>query len=459
MEQQEFDALVSDPEKLIKAIQDTKKTNKSDEYAKQYDPKKHEVMNTAKRQDKLVETDKGTNVVTVARLPIAFQKHIVGLAAAFLCGNPVTLDAQPVDQAETDFLKVLRRHWADNKLDYDGKTIAKIMMSETEAAEIWYTEQVDPMYWRGTVYEGAVKFRLRMKIIAKKYGDSLYPVTNAAGDMIAFGRGYSVAISGKNEEHFDVYTEKAKYLFVKGESGWSVTTETNAAGKIPVIYYSQDQPEWHDVQELIDRAEAFLSNHADTNDYNGSPLLFVEGEIEGFAKKGERGRVLQGKPGAKLNYVSWQQSIESLKFEWNTLRGLIFDLTGTPDISIEQMKSLGTYSGTALKMLFLGAHLKAADKEETFGKSVQRRINYMKHVLGLWNTTYQNASMMTVAPKFEYYLPKNYQEIIEMLSTATAGKPTLSKKTAVSLNPLVTDPEKELDLIESEGLDTEQNSL
>lgn len=458
MEQAEFDLLESQPEALIKAIQATKKENKYADYVKQYDPKQHAVNDKATRPDKIIQTDSGASTVKVARLPIAFQKHIVAMAAAFLCGNPVQLQALPADDMEADFLKVLRRHWVDNKLDYDGKTIAKLMMSETEAAELWYSEPEIPGYWRGTVFfDDNVPFRLRMKILANSKGDSLYPVFNAAGDMIAFGRGYTVAEGDKKVEHFDIYTATKKIFIVKTEAGWVAITETNTVGKIPVIYYNQQAPEWWDVQELIDRAEDFLSNQSDTNDYNGSPLLFVEGEITGFAKKGDRGRVIEGKAGAKVQYVSWQQSIESLKFEWQTLRSLIFDLTGTPDISIEQMKSLGTYSGTALKMLFLGAHLKAADKEETFGKSVQRRINYMMAALATFNVKYEEAAMLNVTPKFEYFLPKNFQEIIDMLNTATGGKPTMSLQTAVSANPFVTDPETELSRINEESMNTEVN--
>lgn len=455
--------LTRTPDELIKAVQATKRESKSkekiDTYLKQYDPKNHAITDKTKRPDKTIETDSGTSVVDVTRIPIAFQKQIVALAAAFLCGNPIALVANPETTEETDFLKVLRRHWADNKLDYESKAIAKIMMSETEAAELWYVQAVEPQYWKGTAYEGAARLRLRMKLLANKFGDTLYPVFDSAGDMIAFAREYTIDNGGKKEEHFDIYTDAKKYLLTKGDQGWAMVQEVNTTGKIPVIYYDQENPEWSDVQELIERAELFLSNHSDTNDYNGSPLLFVEGKINGFASKGERGKVLQGESGAKVNYVSWTQSIESLKLEWEILRSLIFDLTSTPDISIEQMKSLGTYSGTALKMLFLGAHLKAADKEEFFGKSIQRRINFMKEALGKFNTKYAEASQINVCPKFEYYLPKNYQEIIETLSTATGGKPTMSQRTAVRMNPFVSDTETEIEEISKEGLDAENANL
>lgn len=448
MEQQEFDDLLGTPEDLIKKIQDSKGFVDITTFQNQYDPKKHDIADVAKRPNKLVETDQGPTTAAVTRLPVPLQKKIVLLAAAFLCGNPIELTANPVDQKETDLLAVLKRSWTDNKLNYKGKKLAKLMMSETEVAEIWYVEKIEPGYWKGTVNDTSkVTNRLRMKILANKYGDLLYPVYNNAGDMIAFGRGYSLKKGDGKEEHFDIYTATTNYLLVKSGTGWLVTPEKNVVGKIPVIYYNQEAPEWSDVQEMIDRLEKVISNHGDTNDYFVSPMVFVEGEVEGFSKKGEQGKVLIGKSGATAKYLTWDQSPESLKLEYSNLRGLVMDMTDTPDISIEQMKALGTYSGIALKMLFLGPHLKASDKEENFGESVQRRINFMKAALGVINLSMADAVPMVIEPKFEYYLPKNFEELINILSTATGGKQTMSTKTAVAVNPFVTDPIKELEEI------------
>lgn len=427
---------------------------------KQYEPTTHDITDKTKRPDKIVTTDQSTSTVLVARLPVAFQKVIVKRAAAFLCGNPIELVATPATDLDKALLAALKKTWEDNKLDYDSKALASLMMKETEVAELWYTEQVDPIYWIGTPMEGS-GFRLRMKIIANEKGDGLYPVFNAAGDMIAFGRSYIINVADKKEEHFDLYTDTQIILGIKGDSGWATTSLANPIGKIPVIYYSQPQVEWSDVQELINRFEVAISNHADTVDYFGSPMVKVKGTVKGFAKKGEQGKVLELEDGADADYLSWDQSPESVKLELNTLRSLIFDLTDTPDISIEQMKALGTYSGIALKMLFLGAHLKAADKEETFGKSIQRRINYLKSALAIINLKLQPSVPLAIKPKFEYYLPKNDTEKIDMLATATGNKPIVSRKTAVALNPLVQDPETEMANLEEEdsaGLDTQFNT-
>lgn len=455
MELKELQELLSDDyDKLQKKIQALKPKIDHAAINKQYDTKEHASLSKTLRPDKIVETDQGPSTVPVTRLGIPFQKKIVNLASTFLCGNPIKLGAEPVDQTQTDLLTVLTKSWVDNKLRYESLQICEILFSETEVAELWYTEQVEAEYWEGTPNKGAVA-RLRMKILAHSLGDALYPVFNKYGDMIAFGRGYQLEENGSKVDHFDIYTDNTIYTAVKSQEGWTVVPTSNVIGKIPVIYYSQPKAEWDDVQEMIDRLEKVISNHGDSNDYFGSPLITVEGEIEGFSKKGEQGKVLVLKNGAKANYLTWDQAPESVKLEYMNLRSLIHDMTDTPDISFEQMKSIGTFSGIALKMLFLGAHMKASKKEALVGKGFQRRINYMKAAIMKLNVKLEKAASLTVEPQFEYFLPKNIQEIIDILVSATGGKPVMSKKTAVAQNPLVQDAEAELKQIDEEGLNAE----
>lgn len=450
MELTELQALIPNYEELQKQIIALKPASSLADYKKQYDPKQHDITDTTKRPDKLVTTDEGSSTVPVARLPIAMQKKIVGRAATFLCGNPIKLAANPSTPDQEALISVIQKTWDDNKLDYESKVLAKLMMSELEVAELWYTEPADATYWIGTPNEGA-QFRLRMKMLANKYGDTLYPVFNNAGDMIAFGRAYSLKEGDKTVDHFDLYTDVTIYLGSKTDAGWQVASQANAIGKIPVIYYSQELPEWSDVQELIDRLEKSFSNLADTVDYFGSPMIKVKGEVVGFAKKGEQGKVLEMKENADADYLAWDQSPESVKLEQMNLISMIHNLTDTPDISFEQLKGMGAFSGIALKMLFMGAHMKAAEHEEVFGKSVQRRVNFLKAALAKINVKLEPALALSIKPVFEYFLPKNEQEKVDMLMTATGNKPILSRKTAVALNPFVEDPEKELANIQEEA--------
>lgn len=446
---------------------------------KQYNPKWHDVLDEGKRKDKIISgVDENGNpsqreglTVKVARLPLPEQKKIVLLASAFL-GTP-SLSSTPKPGTETDMLSVIESISEDNKLDYKFKNIAKKTMSERECAEIWFTEPAEKDYWDGTPMEG-ILLKLRMRILSPSLGDTLYPVYDNYGDMVAFGRYYEMVVQdfatntiGQKEIHFDVYTKDRFYFTYKDQGGhWvfnndqSVTLEDgtktgakgipNMIGKIPVVYYFQPYTEWHDVQEMIDRLETKISNHADTNDYFDSPIVFAEGEITGFAEKGERGKVLEGKNGAKVSYLTWDNAPESTRMEVDNLIKFINTYTHTPNISFDNIKGLGTFTGIALKMFFMDAHLKASDKEEIFGESVQRRINYLKHAIAVLSPKFKSAVRLVIKPEFDYFLPKNETEELQNI-IAAVGAGIMSIETAIKLNPLIEDYEAEIELIKKEA--------
>lgn len=426
-----------------------------EEALKQLDVKQHDVMLQSIRPDKTkeIEDDKGNikkSTVYVTRLPVPMQEVIVNRAAAFLCGNPIQLISQPTDELQADLLSLVRKVWDDNKLDYESMELAGKMMGECQSAELWYIQNASPDYWAGTKNKGK-EFRLRCKILAPSLGDRLYPVFDATGDMIAFGRGYTIKVNGKDEEHFDLYTDELFYLG-KNTGTWEFTEETNVVKKIPVVYYSQPRPEWYNVEQSIKRLEKTKSNLGDTNDYFASPMVVASGEIEGFADKEDQGKLLKLANGATVNYLTWNNAPEATKLELEELKSDIYDLTDTPNISFKEMKDIGNFSGIALKMLFMAAHMKAARKETIFGKGIQRRINYIKGALLVINTSLSKAQGLSIKPQFEYFLPKDMGEMITMISGAMQpGTAIMSQKTAVGLNPLVEDPQKELDLMKEEG--------
>lgn len=421
----------------------------------QLDVRNHDVMSAALRPDKQkeIEDDNGNvtvSTVYVTRLPIPMQKVIVDRAAAFLCGNPIQLVSQPTTDVEANLLSLVKKVWDDNKLDYESMDLASMMMGECQCAELWYIQKATPEYWAGTANEGK-NYRLRCKILAPSLGDRLFPVFDSTGDMIAFGRGYSVKVNGQDEAHFDIYTNDWYYLG-KYNNGWEFTTEPNMVKKIPVIYYSQPLPEWYDVENAIKRLEKTKSNLGDTNDYFASPMITASGEIIGFADKEDQGKVLKLENGAQVGYLTWDNAPESIKLELNELKSDIYDLTDTPNISFKEMKDIGNFSGIALKMLFMAAHMKAAKKETKFGKGIQRRVNYIKAALLFINTSLSKAQALNIKPNFEYYLPKDLNEIITTITSAVQpGTAIMSQETAVGMNPLVEDPKKELELMQKEG--------
>jgi SPP1 family phage portal protein len=435
----------------------------------QYDPYQHKVMvDKVAYPDKEIKNDKGETINTesVNRIPIPLQQMIASRAAAFLCANPIKLSATPDGADQEALLAALQKTWQDNKLDFKHQDEAEKWMAATICAELWYTDDASDEYWSDV--EGIdAKFKLRMKLLSPFFGDVIIPIFDQGGDLIAGARGYFLLVGDdqtKQEEHLDIYTDDVTYRGVKGEGGWTFTPESWPIGKIPMIIYQREFTEWHSVQPMIERLEIKQSRHANTNDYFDSPIVFVEGDLQSMASKGDDGKVLVGAIGSKAYYLSWDHAPESTKMEIENLLKFIHACTDTPDISFEALKGIGQTSGFALQFMFMGAHLKAAKNAGPFGEGIQRRINFLMAALtklgtlkvegdnGTKKQPLSSALKMKVTPVFEYFLPKNIDEIIQTLTVAVTGG-IMSKMSAVKVNPYITDPDAEMKQIKKEADD------
>lgn len=487
---------LTEPEEIIKELKSSRGSEppEIESYKKQLDPSKHDVMDPALRPDKRVKVDVGedtaTNVTTmntsgeageantrlepVGRISISLQKLIVKRAAAFLFGNDVQVSAEAETDKEKMVVEALKKILKANKSNSLNKEIARTVFSCTEVAELWFPVPVEKtVTGKGIIskvkdmlnnavgnkfhesYGFKSKFRLRCALFSPLTDDALFPYFDETGDMVAFSREYSVAAEeGKIQKYFETYTADRHMRWMQGDSGWDVAEgfpRINEIGKIPIVYARQDQVEWSDVQGLIDRLEKLLSNFADTNDYHASPKIFVKGKLIGFAKKGESGAIIEGEDGSEAKYLSWEHAPESVKLEKETLLNLIYTLTQTPDISFESVKGIGNLSGIALKLMFLDAHLKVADKQEIFDEYLQRRLNVIKAFIAKFNTSLAaECESLEISPEIKPYMIDDKQSLVEMLTTANGQKPLISRKLAANLSGLAEDTEADFEQMEQE---------
>ena len=241
---------------------------------------------------------------------------------------------------------------------------------------------------------------------------------------------------------------------MNGNNGYKVAPgypKPVAIGKIPVIYGHQPKFETEDVDSLIDRLETLLSNFADTNDYHASPKIFVTGQINGWAKKGDSGSVIEGEDGATMQYVSWQQAPEAVKLEIETLLKMIYTITQTPDISFDAVKGLGAISGVALKLLFMDAHLRVQDKCEIFDDYLQRRVNVLLAYIGQMNTSLEaECEQIEIEPEIVPYMITSDIDDLNYWLTANGNKPVISQEESVERVGLSKDPTKTVEKIKEE---------
>lgn len=441
----------------------------------EYNVEDHPVFDSSEsgRPDVWIKNEKGERIRErkVNRIGLAFEQMIAGRAAAFLCANPVIYRAVPDSEAENRMWEAFKKVNQNNKLDFKNQNILEKRMSELEVAEIWYLDELeeDDDYWAGTDINPSNKKlgKPRLFIAATSFKDELYPVWSGQENLIGFARKYiELTDEGKEVEHFDLYTEETIYeaTLVDGK-GWTVESNPNIIKKIPAVYHSQSDAEWGVVRSEIRRLENISSNLGDSNDKVMSPILFVEGELTSLPEN-LTGRVLKGSKDTKVTYVTADNAPEATKLEVDNLFRFIYTLTDTPDISFDNLKGSGTTSGFALEMMFMGAHLKASKHSGTFGECVQRRINLIKKMLVVIDTSLKEGMSLKITPTFDFFLPKDVGGVINYLSTATSGeRPLLSQETGVNIlqGTIGGDGQTELERIteqsgSTENTDTDINS-
>lgn len=421
---------------------------------KQWNPKGHDINDPVKRPDKTVTRDvngESVNAIEpVARIALALQKLIVRRAASFLFGNEVVINSGKLNLSpqEQTALDALRKIQSLNKEKSQNKELARELFKCTEVAEIWYTVE----HKGSELYGFKSDLKVKNMVLTPSKGLKLYPLFDDKGDMVAFSYEYKRKEGGNDVTFFETYTDSERIVWKSDGGKWDeVTRVDNPIQKIPVVYASQEQSEWTDVQSLIDRLEKLLSNYADTIDYHASPTIFIQGHVEGFSKKGESGKIIEGDNGATAQYLSWDQAPDAVKLEIENDLRMIFSITQTPDISFESVKGIGAISGIALKLLFLDAHLKVEDKKEIFDEFLTRRYNILKAYVGTMNQSLRAAADgLELEPEITPYMIADEQSLIEMLSTATGGKQIVSRKTAIKILDWADDVEGELEAIEEE---------
>lgn len=429
----------------------------------EYKVEKHDIFDTTVRKLKVIKKGTGeigadgkevTTTINVepARIGMSFQQLIVDRRVGFMLTIPVRVDAvyssETESEKEKSLVKMVERIQNDNKMDYLNKEIAERLMSEMEVAEVWYLVETG---------EAKPKFTLRCNVWSWDLGDTLYPLKDAFGNMIAFARSYKLKEDDKEIEHFDVYTADFEYHYVNRDSQWQLDVVTDEAGaakpnpvpnlvkKIMIVYHSQNKPEWANQASAINRLEVSKSNHADMNDYFGSPILAVEGEVRGFAQKGEQGKIMELMEGSKAAYLALNSPPESIKMEQDNLKEDIYTLSQTPDISFKAMSGMGTIAQFTMKAFFMDAHMAVSKKERIFGIGLQRRLNIIKAAIGaVIDTSLSNESKtVQLKPVITPYLPQNDTETIENLTVAKTGG-IISTESAVEQSPLTENSEVEL---------------
>ena len=440
---------------ISKVVEDLKKKQINvpawSDLIKQYEPSQHEIMtNKVKYPDKPI-TDEKNNVLKyeqVTRVCIGLQKLSVKRMVEFMFTipiNPVCQDAKS-DATAKKYFEAIRAALKKNKWNTLNKTRCKIISSECEQATYWYVA--------GTVKDGGKTAGLRLKydLYSPSRGDGLYPLFDDMGDMVAFSRQYEIENSeGKKDVFLDTWTADKHYIFKQTNGIWeTITVVDNKLGKIPVVYSYRPEPVWSDGDNgKVEQIEKLLSRNGDIIDYHASPILIFKGKISGAPVKGEANKMFNSPDSnGGAEYVSWTQSPESTRFQFETLLRLFWSEMQLPDLSYENVKGIGQSSGVALKMLFSDAHLKCGDEWEIYEELIEREFSIIKAYLSVVEG--DGIKDLEIEPVMRPFIIDDERENIEVLVKANGGKPVVSQKQSVALADLSDDTDADFLEIQAE---------
>ena len=341
----------------------------------QYDPSKHTIND---RKNKEIE---GGDDYETCKLTDAAQKRINHIASHFMFANPIKLSLQnePNEIAGLNkyfkiFKKFLKDHYFDERL-YEAREITG---AETECAKIY-----------SLITDEDGKSEIVCQIKCNSRGDSLYPMFNQYGKMVAFAVGYFLRNEDLlTEEHFDVYTSKHIWSFRKPNEvsikKWElIKREPNPFGKIPVIYYNHEE-DWAGAQNRIERLEWISSKNGDINEYFADPYLLISPDIADSRLSGakEVGKVILLEEQGRFEFCAPPKSNGEIKEEKEYLNTGIERDTNTPDWTFKNIMGMGSLSSTAMRQQNMSAYVKRdrlANKH--YNELVNRELNLIRSIL------------------------------------------------------------------------------
>lgn len=137
-----------------------------------------------------------------------------------------------------------------------------------------------------------------------------------------------------------------------------------------------------------------------------------------------RSRVVQlTGEGADAVYLTWNQTSDPVRVEFENHFNQAYALTNTPRISFDQLKGSGNaLSGVSFRYVFMGAHMAVENSAEEIGAFMQRRINFLISALGSINTNFEKPSeTIDVEVEIQPYIIDNLDDKVSTAVSAVNG--------------------------------------
>lgn len=415
---------------------------------KDYEPTLHSIVDDKiNRRDR---TRSDGNIEKASRIYLGLEKLLTSRITEFMFAIPVKRVYHNTENNKTrqQIANAIEAIYKYARINSENIKRGNAFFAACEVFTIWYTVESP-----NTLYGFNSKFKLKCKTYSPMDGCKLFPLFDEYGDMIAMSIEYNKKIKDENVTYFETYTSDKHYKWRHADRAFEVLVdgEPISVMKIPGIYAFRPTPIYHGLSYLRNEIEYTLSRNSDIIAYNSAPVLKVAGSLQGEEKKGEARRVYRVESGGDVSYVSWSQSIEALKYHVETLLNMFWTQSQMPDVSFENMKSLGNIGFDARQTLLTDAHLKVGDESGVWDEFFDRESNVIKAFLKEMNTSWKNEiDNVEVEHIISPFIQNDEKAEIDKWITASGGKAIMSQLEAIKNLGISSNPAETLKQIQSE---------
>lgn len=426
-----------------------------------YEPTKHKILGDDQERSHKVRSD--NSIDKASRISIGLEKLLTKRVNEFTFAIPVRRVYTNTEDNETrqQIARALELIFKYARIDSENIRRGLAYYACCEILTIWYTVEKEH-----DLYGFHSKKKLKCQTFSPMDGTKLYPLFDEQGDLVAVSVEYIRKVKKTEMQYFETYTAEKHFKWVNdtANGGWKELTveggEDIEIMKIPAIYNHRKYPVYHGLTGLREEIEYALSRNSDVIAYNSAPVLKIAGGVKGEERKGEERRIVRVINGGDVSYVSWQQSIDALKYHVETLLKLFFMQAQMPDISFESMKGLGDIGYDARMTLLMDAHLKIGDESGNWLEFLDREVNVVKAFLKKmnykWDGEVDNVDVENVITPF---IQNDRKGLIDTLMSANGGKAVMSQLDSIRELGESNDPEATLKQIQDEDNASSANRM
>lgn len=424
---------------------------------KAYEPKLHEIVtDTVTRKDKIRKD--GTKE-EASRIYIGLEKLLVKRMTEFMFAIPVKRIYHNTEGSDTrqQIAKAIEAIYKYARIDSENIRRGNAYFASCEIFTIWYVVEKP-----NTLYGFNSRYKLKCKTYSPMEGVKLYPLLDELDDMLAMSFEYNKKVKDEEVIYFETYTANRHYKWKRQGGVWEAvgTAEEIKLMKIPGVYAFRPVPIYHGLTRIRKELEYTLSRNSDVIAYNAAPVIKIAGQIKGEEDKGESRRIYRVENGGDVSYVSWSQAIEALKYHVETLLKLYWMQSQMPDVSFDNMKSLGNIGYDARQMLLTDAHLKVGDESGSWIEFFEREASVIKEFLKYMNTSWKNEiDNIEIEHIITPFIQQDEDATADRLLKLNGGKPVMSQLESIQQAGYSNDAQATLEQIQSEEAAASQRRI